>query len=353
MEHPTVIAGAGIAGLCAGLSLADRCPLLLADWKTPEAASAAVIAGLANPVIPRRGNLVWRSEAALDALDEVARQLGVAPLQPGVLRIATSWDQMDAYRARAASHGHLFTWHPPAASKAQWPWLLAPHGTLELHRGGSFDLPTLLQAGLRNLESRGASVRRDWRLTGWTESADSVIAEFVGPDGPRTFPCSRLILSLGGGFQHFEDLTQLKLSCVKGQLISVIAPDRPPDLRPVSVGGYVVPLDNRVVIGSSYQHSFDDPLPENALTEELLEKVSRHLPWLRGAQVDAAHAGVRVTVPGTRLPMVGPLPGHTRTWVLTGMASRGLLMGPLIGSLLPGWLEDPGTISSEVAVRIR
>lgn len=352
MDHPTVIAGAGIAGVCAGLALMDRCPLLLADLQTPEAASTSVVAGLANPLIPRRGNLVWRAEEALDALDAVADQVGVAPLQPGVLRIATSWDQMDAYRARATSHPHLCSWHASTDSQRQWPWLRAPYGTLEIHRGGSFDLPGLLRAGIVRMESQGVSVRRDWQLMDWSETGDAVEARFLGPDGARTFVCSRLILCLGAGYAAFSRLHALRLSRVKGQLISVSPAGKIPRFRPVSVGGYAVPLDDAVVVGSSYAHDFENAEPEEAVTRELLRKVSPSLPWLEGASVRSTATGIRVTVPGTRLPMVGPLPGHERTWILTGMASRGLLMGPLIASRLADWLEQPAGIPSEVAVRL-
>lgn len=352
MDHPTVIAGAGIAGVSAGLALMDRCPLLVAGLETPEAASSSVVAGLANPLIPRRGNLVWRGEEALDALDAVADQLGVSPLQPGVLRIATSWDQMDAYRARAASHSHLCTWHASAQSERTWPWLRAPYGTLEIHRGGSFDLPGLLRAGVARMKSRGVSVRRDWQLVGWGETGDAVEAQFLGPDGPRTFVCGRLILSLGAGYTAFPRLRALRLDRVKGQLMSVSPAGNIPNFRPVSVGGYAVPMGDKVVVGSSYVHDFENADPEEAVNRELLRKVAPSLPWLEGATVHSTASGIRVTVPGTRLPMVGPLPGHERTWILTGLASRGLLMGPLIASRLAEWLEAPAAIPSEVAVRL-
>ena len=40
-------------------------------------------------------------------------------------------------------------------------------------------------------------------------------------------------------------------------------------------------------------------------------------------------AGVRVTVPGIRLPMVGPVPGFERVWIFTGFGAKGLLTAPL------------------------
>jgi glycine/D-amino acid oxidase-like deaminating enzyme len=58
-------------------------------------------------------------------------------------------------------------------------------------------------------------------------------------------------------------------------------------------------------------------------------------------------------VPGTRLPMVGPLPGYRRVWVFTGLGSKGLMTAPLLSARLPDFLRDPDQIPSDVAVRPR
>ena len=341
-----------MAGVCAALAISKRAPVLLADSPTPEAASMTAAAGLANPIIPRRANLVWRCSEALQSLERLAGELSIAPLHEGLLRPATSWDAMEGYRARAESHPDIAHWYGPKDSAAAWPWIETPFGTLEVVQGGAYDLPAFVRAGIVELESRGASIRADWSLTGWRESADAVEAVFLGPDGPHTFPCSRLVLALGAGFQRFPDLARLRLHPLKGQLV-VVDVDHPPEgVRPVSGGGYVVPVGNRVVIGSSYEHQFDSVDPRPEVTAELLDRAASSMPWLQDARVVEERAGIRVTVPGTRLPMVGPLPGHTRTWVLSGLASRGLLMAPYLASRLSDWMADPASVPDILRVTL-
>jgi glycine/D-amino acid oxidase-like deaminating enzyme len=352
MEHPTVIVGAGMAGVCAALAISKRAPVLLADLASPEAASMAAVAGLANPIIPRRANLVWRSAEALSALEDLSRDIGVTPLHRGLLRPATSWDAMEGYRARAASHPHVARWYGPRESAAAWPWLQTPFGTLEVLQGGAFDIPAFVREGIRALESRGASIRPDWSLTGWRESDDSVEAVFQGQDGQHTFPCSRLILAPGAGFQRFPELARLRLHPLKGQLI-VVEVDAPPEnVCPVSGGGYMVPMGNHVIIGSSYEHQFDTVAPRPEVTSELLDRATASMPWLEAARVIEERAGIRVTVPGTRLPMVGPLPDHRNTWILSGLASRGLLMAPYLAANLSDWMADPAKVPDVLRVTL-
>ena len=77
------------------------------------------------------------------------------------------------------------------------------------------------------------------------------------------------------------------------------------------------------------------------------------LPILQDATVLDATAGVRVTVPGTRLPMLGPLPDRSCIWIFTGLGSKGLLMAPLLARDLPAFFEKPETIPPEVRVKRR
>lgn len=341
-----------MAGVCAALAISKRAPVLLADIPSPEAASIAAVAGLANPIIPRRANLVWRSAQALTALQELSEDLEVPPLHRGLLRPATSWDAMEGYRARASSHPDVARWYGPKESAVAWPWIDTPFGTLEVLQGGAYDLPAFVRAGIAELNARGASVRAEWALTGWTESSDTVEAVFRGPDGPHTFPCSRLVLAPGAGFQRFPELARLRLHPLKGQLVVVEVREAPRGVRPVSGGGYVVPMGRRVVIGSSYEHQFDTVEPRPEVTEELLDRAAKSMSWLRDARVLEERAGIRVTVPGTRLPMVGPIPGHHRTWILSGLASRGLLMGPYLAANLPDWMANPESVPDVLRVTL-
>jgi glycine/D-amino acid oxidase-like deaminating enzyme len=224
-------------------------------------------------------------------------------------------------------------------------------GTLEMLRGASYDIPNLLDLGLTKLKSLGVSIRRDWRFVGWKEESDGVQATFDAPDGQHVVRCGRLVLAVGAGITRFPETASLRLHPIKGQLIRVRT-DVPPGLLPVSGLGYVVQSGSDIVIGSTYEHSFQHVEPVPADATGLLDRAIEFLPWLDGAEILEHRAGVRVTVPGTRLPMVGPLPGHTKTWIISGLGSRGLLMAPWIAESLADWFSDPSSAPRELAIKL-
>jgi glycine/D-amino acid oxidase-like deaminating enzyme len=223
---------------------------------------------------------------------------------------------------------------------------------LVLLRGAAIAVPSLMRRIEADALDRGAHSVVDWTLTGWDEDPEGVTARFETPDGPAESRANRLILALGPGFLAFETLRSLRLHCVKGQLVRVRSDATPAIMRAVSSNGYVVPQsDGSLVVGSTYEHTFPDGEPKRIVSHNLLSMAETALPWIRGAEILEEAAGIRVTVPGIRLPMVGPLPGHARTWVLTGLGSKGLLMAPYIAERLHGWLQDPASIPSDLRVR--
>ena len=159
---------------------------------------------------------------------------------------------------------------------------------------------------------------------------------------------------MGYGYRHHSELTALNLHALKGQTVRVARPDAlPRGLIPLSGQGYVVPEQDTLIVGSSYEHDFADLAPSDEQTRQILAKASWMLPGLQEAAVLDATAGVRVTVPGARLPMLGPLPGRSRIWIFTGLGSKGLLMAPLLARNLPSFFEHPETILPEVGVKQR
>ncbi len=351
MQEPIVIAGAGLAGVCAALGLLDHAPVLLADHETAESASQAAMTGLANPVMSRRANLAWRADSSLAALHALARDIGVSPLHRGLLRAARDWHQIEAFRARARTHPEKVRWSEAGLAAERWPWFHAPMGALEILEGVAFNIPEILRESIKRIGARGASVRHGWKLSGWSEDNDSVVARFDSPEGTRTMSCGRLLLCVGAGILDLPDMDRLKLHPVKGQLIRVTSPSMPEDVRVITGGPYMIPEGRDLIVGSSYEHEFDATPPRPHLSRELLEKATASLPWLGDATIHSEHAGIRVTVPDTRLPMVGPVPGSRLVWVISGLGSKGLLSAPMIGRDLAEWLNQPDSVPSELKIR--
>lgn len=354
----TLIVGGGLAGWCAARVLSGRSTVCLATQDTSadaQASSASALAGIANPLIGRRGHPVWQADRAMAALERVVDDMGseFVDRTPGILHPAVSSWQVDDFRRSAMERPDIATWWDARTVAERMPWLHAPRGALVIQRGFAASVPALLEAIGADAVDRGVVLRRGWRLTAWDEHDDGVTAEFDTPSGLSSLHCSRLVLALGSGFEAFDLLAALRLHSIKGQLVRVRPRTFPKGLRAVQGSGYVVPLrDGTLVVGATYEHVFDDLEPSREASMDLIERASELLPWIARAEIVEEQVGVRVTVPDTRLPMVGILPGQRHTWILTGLGSKGLLMAPMLAESLPGWFQDPGSIPQEIAIQL-
>ena len=348
-----LIVGGGLAGACAALWLAGRGKVTVLEAERPAAGASGAAAGLVNPLMGRKANPAWRFEDGLDALIETLDRAGRSDLfrGDGLLRPARDARQAKLFRERAAALPHHADWVPPAVLAERFPDLVAPHGGLWVRRGGSVDLAAAVRALLRAAEARGATLRTGVRVTGWDEDGDRAWVETA--EGER-IEARTVLLALGDGFQRFPELAALPLHRVKGQTIRLARPDGLGAIPALSGLGYVVPDGGALVVGSSYEHDFDDAEPSEAASLRLRAQAARMIPALADAPIVEARAGVRVTVPAAvspkRLPLLGPLPGRRRVWVLTGLGSKGLLTAPLLARNLPAYLTDPDRIPAEVRV---
>ncbi|MFV1981090.1 MAG: NAD(P)/FAD-dependent oxidoreductase, partial [Rhodothermia bacterium] len=280
----------------------------------------------------------------------------------GILRPASDERQAGWFKESEAAHPDSCSWMEAEAVRSRWPAVSAQFGGLFIHRAGRLRLSSLVEALLAASSRRACEVRAATPVIDFRESSSGVtVVTESGTVRTRT-----LLLCTGADFTDFEDveawpspsarlraaLSGLALHPLKGQTITVTRPESlRTDLPCLAGSGYVVPYPDQLVLGSTYHHAFDDRNPTDADTREILEKTNRMLPGIGDAEVISADAGVRMTVPGTRLPLVGPVAGSNRVWVFTGLGSKGLLMGALVGRSLPDYLNDPSLIPEKLKVR--
>lgn len=346
-----LIVGGGLAGACAALWLSERGAVTVLEAERPAAGASGAAAGLVNPFMAWKANPAWRFEDALDALHATLYRAGATHLfrATGLLRPARDTKQAEAFRARAEAQPEHTAWRSPGALRERYPDLVAPHGGLWIPAGGAVDLAALVEALLQAAETRGATLRTGVRVTEYDEHADRVV---VTTAAGEKIEARRLVLAPGDGFRSFPDLAALPLHRIKGQTVRLARPDDLGEIPPLSGYGYVAPNGDTLVVGSSYEHDFDDVHPSEAQSVALRAKAAKMVPTLAAASILDAKAGVRVTVPRThspkRLPLAGPLPGHKRVWALVGLGSKGLLTAPLLARALA--TGDPSRLPPEVRI---
>ncbi|WP_456424653.1 NAD(P)/FAD-dependent oxidoreductase [Rhodocaloribacter sp.] len=354
-DFDVIIVGGGLAGAAAALHLSEAARVLVLEADRPAAGASGAAAGLANPLMARRARPVWRMEEAPAILRETLDRTGATALfRTGILRPAFDARQAEAFVEAAAAHPLHARWLVPGAVRERFPAVVAPHGGLFLPTGGALAVPAFVDAMLAAAARNGAVVRTGARVTTWGETADHAFVTYTDDRETVRRTAGRVLLALGADFTRFPELARLHLHRVKGQVVRVEIPGETLDALPnLSGSGYVVREDAALVVGSSFEHRFTDRRPSPEQTAMILTKAARMLPALRRARVLEECAGVRVGVPGTRLPMVGPLPGRRRVWVFTGLGSKGLLMAPLLARDLARFFARPEAIPPRIRVRER
>ncbi len=354
-EFDVIIVGGGLAGAAAALRLSEAARVLVLEADRPAAGASGAAAGLANPLMARRARPVWRMEEASAILHEtLERAAATALFRPGLLRPAFDARQAGAFVEAAAAHPRHARWLAPEAVRERFPAVVAPEGGLYVSTGGALTVPAFVRAMLAAAARNGAVVRTGARVTAWGEARDHAFVTY--PDDRETvrLTAGRVLLTLGADFTRFPETARLHLHRVKGQVVRVEIPGEPLEALPhLSGSGYVVREDRTLVVGSSFEHRFTDRRPSPEQTAAILTKASAMLPPLRQARVRDECAGVRVGVPGARLPMIGPLPGRRRVWVFTGLGSKGLLMAPLLARDLARFFARPEALPPRIRVRLR
>ncbi|HMB89546.1 MAG TPA: FAD-dependent oxidoreductase [Rhodothermales bacterium] len=349
----TIIVGAGLAGVCAALHLSQTRQVLVLEAEQPAAGASGAAAGLVNPLMSQKAKAAWRMNAALHALHATLSIAHAEDLlsRNGILRPATDARQADIFHEVASARPANATWLPPETVQERFADVVAPHGALLVRRGGAIAVPTFIEAMLTAAQQQGARLATGAKVVDWGTNHDGVYVNVHSDTTTTRLHTRQLILALGYGYDDHPALCTLNLHPIKGQTVEVKAPTNTLSI-PLAGQGYIVPEGNSLIVGSSYERGFSDLRPSAKQTRLILEQAATMLPALRNAPVLDATAGVRVTVPGTRLPMVGPLPGQDRIWIFTGLGSKGLLMAPLLAQQLTGYLDKPDSIPQEIRVRL-
>lgn len=310
-----VVIGAGIAGASVAYFLA-RAGAGVTVVDAAQHAASRVPSALVNPVRGQSGGVDAR---ALEGMaftwallrDLVAAGWAVPHGQTGVLR------PIPDDRARARFERNL-----PAALRHEWltpadaPESLAPGWAHALHlpEGGWLDGGALADA---LLGASGARVVRR-RAQDWT-------ARTVTLAGGDTLPADAVVFcggSVGSTWQGEAGTHRM------GTLLTL---DRAVTGVPVSFGAYLAPAAAGGVLGATFETPAPTWTPEGLPLGSLgwLLGKGAALTGLRGARVTGRWTGSRLSD-----LRAGPQPDGS--WRLSGLSSKGFLLGPLLAHELAG-----------------
>ncbi|WP_370519708.1 FAD-dependent oxidoreductase [Deinococcus sp. AJ005] len=315
-----------IGGGIAGASVAYFLSKLGAQVTVIDAgihAASSVPSALINPVRGQSGGVDTRALEGMRLTWELLRELEVAGFhvpngQTGMLRPVPD----DKSRARFErnlppelphrwlSRGELPVPLPPAWAHALW---LPEGGWVD---GAAFTRVLLEASGVAVIRGQAAS---------WTAHS----AKLREADGP-TLPTFHAVIHCGGSIGSGwagEDRTQ--------RLGTLLTLDRAATDVPLSFGAYLAPSAQGGVLGATYE------TPAQGWQTPTLPLAS--LGWLLGkGEALADLSGVNVTGrwTGSRLSGLKTGRGEDGVWHLSGLSSKGFLLGPLLARELAGQIVE-------------
>lgn len=353
--YDTIIVGGGLAGACAALYLSREQHVLLLEAEYPAAGASGMGTGMANPLTPRRGRMIWGAPEALFALEEVLELASAKDLFRSlkILQPAQDADQAATFQDSAQRYPEYARWMSAEEVAETYEGIGYRLGALEARGGGTIEMPALVGRCLVAARKQGAELKMGIRVERWNVDREFIYVTGRAGSELVSFQARRLLLAVGASYRAYPALARLRLHAVKGQVVHVANVALPcGENGPIlASNGYILPTGRTLIIGSSYVHDFDDLSPSKEETSRMLKKAQVVYPAIRRGQVIGEGVGVRVNVPGIRLPMVGPLPGECRVWVFTALGSRGLLMAPFLAGKLLEYFRDPEVIPGEIRVR--
>ena len=151
----------------------------------------------------------------------------------------------------------------------------------------------------------------------------------------QTFGCQTLVLAPGAWTQDacawFD--TSLPITPLHGQLLALPQPDCPLRSLLFGEGIYLVPREDRILVGATKEERGFDLEADAQGTAWLLETAQRLVPQLFNSQPSLVWTGLRPRTPDTR-PLFGFLPGWQNVALASGHNSIGIILSGITGQTM-------------------
>jgi glycine/D-amino acid oxidase-like deaminating enzyme len=306
------VVGAGVAGLSLCYYLLEKGYEVTLFEKTAIGRGASgIAAGLLHPYVGQKG---LRSHFATQALVE-ARKL---------LKIAEAYSDLPI-----ANYKGIYRLH----------WDKPPLEYGDIHVFPSINVGFGITASPCYLIESGVTVFMDRYLDALFRYLKMRGLDFIVNECTSLDPINRFdhtIFTIGEGLRRFPIHHKIPIQFVKGQIISCRVPAFMEEGEKSVIGKGHISITKEpsiIQLGSTYEHHYKDKRPDLRVAKDYIEpRIKTFFARFDELEILSCYAEVRVCLKGGYLPIIERL--TDRTWLLTGMGSRGLLYSGLYGRKL-------------------
>lgn len=343
MEVDYIIVGCGLAGIafCEQLYLNQKSFVVFDDQSQQ---SSLVAGGLYNPVVLKRFSKVWKSKEQLD--------LAIPVYQNIEDRLHVKLDYKIPVRRRFTSLEEQNNWFEASDKEGLKPFLNTNLITNENDAiDADFKLGEVLETGKIDTNTLIDNYK-DWlkKLNSYypeTFNHNQLEVKSTGINY-KTIKAKQIVFAEGFGLKQNPYFNFLPLNGTKGELLIIKAPKLKLDYV-LKSSAFLIPLKEKdqYIVGATYEWKDKTNTVTQKAKEELLNKLKTFLKC--DFEVVDQVAGIRPTVKDRR-PLVGAHPEHKNMFVLNGLGTRGVMIGPYIAKQLFNHIENEMPLDDEINI---
>ena len=341
MKFDYLIVGSGLSGvmLCEALRKRGKTFKVISN-KSQQA--SIVASGLYNPVVLKRFNKAWDAEkhlpVAMSAYEELELFLGIKiDYKLPIYRLFSSIEEQN-------------NWIIASDKIPLKPYLIsniksninqniyAPYGYGEVKNTGRIDTKLLLESYSNVLNNEKLISHESFEYDKLKISNKLVY---------KGIESENIIFSEGFGVRQNPFFNYLPIEGTKGELIIINAPKLNSEVI-IKSSVFIIPIgNNNYLVGSTYAWDDFNNDPTINAKNKLLHKLDKLV--LCPYKVVYQRAGIRPTVIDRR-PLVGQHKSHKNLYILNGLGSRGVLIGPTVANALINFIEDKLPLQKEINI---
>lgn len=337
-----IIVGCGLAGVSfAETALQNNKSIVVFDNDSQH--SSRVAGGLYNPVILKRFSEVWKAEEqikkAADFYHKLEEKLNLKlDFKMPVYRKFFSVEEQNNWFI-AADKPSLAPFLSTQLKNKKYKNFEAPFGYGEVLQTGYLDISKLLDGYRKYLYSIDSlkEISFDYDLLEINE-------DFVQY---KDIKAKHIIFAEGFGMHSNPLFKGMPLDGTKGEVLVIKTSDLDLDVI-IKTSVFILPMGNNLYkIGATYNPKDKTDVPTEEGKAELVEKVKELIDC--DFEVVEHLAAVRPTVKDRR-PLLGVHPLYKNVFLLNGLGTRGVMLGPAMAQVLHDYIEFKKPLDKEVDI---
>jgi len=342
IEVDYIVVGLGLAGVsfCEQLRENNKTFLVFND---DSQKSSIVASGLYNPVVLKRFTGIWKGDEQLKLALEYYRNIEKLldlklDEKISVYRKFASVEEQNNW-FEASDKPKLRKYLSASIIKNTNKNVIAPFGFGKVLHTGRLKVKTLLNAYKAYLKNKHLIYLESFIYKDLKHNNKDVLY--------KNIKGKHIVFAEGFGVVKNPFFTNLNLSPTKGELLTIYAPKLNIDYI-LKGSVFLIPIGNNLyVVGATYEL--------NDLTHDITEKAKLKLLEGLKSMISCPFkivnhvVGIRPTVRDRR-PLVGRHKNYQNIYVLNGLGTRGVLIGPYVAKQLYKFVENGIPLEKEIDI---